>query len=48
MVDPNGYLKEDDIADQEMLGAGSELEEAPSITGSILDYAEGMEEDAGS
>ena len=49
MVDPNGFLEEDDVADEEMLGVGFETEGEPSITGSILDYEpEGMEEDAGS
>ena len=49
MVDPNGFLEEDDVADQEMLGAGSETEAEPSLTESILDFEpEDMEEDTGS
>ena len=49
MVDPNGFLKEDDVADQEMLGAGSETETEPSLSESILDFEpEAREEDTGS
>ena len=48
MVHPNGYLDEEDIADQEELEGGSETEGAPSVSGSILDYDECMEMDTGS
>ena len=48
MVHPNGYLNEEDIADQEELEGGSENEGQPSVSGSILDYDEGMEMDTGS
>ena len=49
MVDPNGFLEEDDVEDQEMLGVGSETEVEPSLSKSILDFEpEAMEEDTGS
>ena len=45
MVHLNGYLDEEDIADQEKLEGGSKTEGTPSVTGSILHYDEDMEMD---
>ena len=46
MVDPNGFLEEEDIEDSDMLGEGSELEADPSLLESALDYEpEAMDED---
>ena len=48
MVHLNGFLDEEDIADQKELEGGSETEGAPSVSDSILGYGEGMETDTGS
>ena len=46
MVDPNGFLGEEDVQDSDMLGEGSELEADPSLSESALDFeAKAMEED---
>ena len=46
MVDPNGFLEEEDVEDSDMLGEGSENEALPSLSESALDFeAEAMEED---
>ena len=47
MVDPNGYIEDEDVEDADMLGEGSESGIPPSLDENVLDEAEieAMEED---
>ena len=47
MVDPNGYIEDEDVEDADMLGEGSESGIPPSLDDNVLDEAEveAMDED---